>query len=700
MTEEILSNIIVVKRDGKKVTFDGTKIAIAIKKGFDSVENELEGKKYSEDDINKTYNKVIEKIINLKKDKIKIEEIQDLIEAELKENNYTDVYNSFTTYRENRAQSREIFLDEKRKHKFLKALEKLGLKTKDKAEVVLDNKNAMQTMSAYGATVSQEFATSYLIKKRFADSHENGDINIHNLDFYPIGTTESCQIDLEKLFTDGFSTEHSVVREPQNIFTYSILSIIAIAGNQKDQDGQQGIPAFDYYMSSGVLKTFKKQFRQTLYDILEYTDYDKFIAINGIEREIDKLSTIDFDIQEFYKFTRNADELKRMFRIAYKSALDKTNDQVYQSMEAFVHNLNSLCSDNDNARFTSVNLGTDTSMEGRMITSNFLRCIEEGIGNSEEIVTPVTIFKIKNGINYKPEDKNYDLYQKALRLVEKNKNIRFAFLDSTYNLQKYKVGDFNTEVAYLNNGSRIIDNIIDDDKEVVPSRGVLSTTTVNLPRIALKHKDNKDEFFEELDQKLELIKDQLLERMEIQGNKKVYNFPFLMKQNVWIDSEKLKEEDKVKKALKQGIMKISFIGLNECLIVLTGKSHAESKDSQKLGLQIVEKMRTKVNDFSKKYNLNFTLAGDNDTSIAKEFMEFDRVIFGKIKNVTDKECYTISFGLPKEYDYKKKIEIEAPYHELTNGGHMTEISIKENVEGTIKYMYENDIGFVKINYLN
>jgi len=692
--------MIVVKRDGKKVTFDRTKIAIAIKKGFDSIENEIDGKKYSEDDINKIYNKVMEKIIDLKKDRMKIEEIQDLIEEELKENNYIDVYKSFSEYRENRAQSREIFLDEKRKHKFLKALEKLGLKTKDKAEVVLDTKNAMQTMSAYGATVSQEFATSYLIKKKFADSHENGDINIHNLDFYPIGTTESSQIDLEKLFTDGFSTEHSVVREPQNIFTYSILSIIALAGNQKDQDGEQGIPAFDYYMASGVLKTFKKQFRQTIYDILEYTDYDKFIAINGIEREIDKLSTIDFDIQGFYKFTRNADELKRMFRIAYRSALEKTNDQVYQAMEAFVHNLNSLCSDNDNARFTSINLGTDVSMEGRMITQNFLRCIEEGIGNSKEIVTPVTIFKIKNGVNYKSEDKNYDLFQKALKLVEKNKNIRFAFLDSTYNIQKYKLGDFNTEVAYLNNGSRIIDNIIDNDKEVVPSRGVLSTTTINLPRIALKHRENREEFFEELDQKLELIKDQLLERMEIQGNKKVYNFPFLMKQNVWIDSEKLKEEDKVKKALKQGIMKISFVGLNECLIVLNGKNHAEDEKSRKLGLQIVERMRTKVNEFCKKYNLNFTLAGDNDSYIAREFMEFDRVIFGKIKNVTDKECYTVSFELPKEYNYKKKIEIEAPYHELTNGGHMTEISIKENIEETIKYMYENDIGFAKINYLN
>lgn len=697
MNEEILTNLIVIKRDGKKVTFDRTKIAIAIKKGFNSVETETDNKKYNEDDINKIYNKVIENIIKLKKDKIKIEEIQDLIEEEIKVNGYEDVYKSFSEYRENRAQSREIFLDEKRKHKFLKALEKLGLKTKENTDVIIDNKDAMQTMSAYGSTVSQEFATSYLIKKKFADSHENGDINIHNLDYYPVGTTESTQMDLEKLFTDGFSTESSVVREPQSIFTYSILSIIAISGNQKDQGGIQGIPAFDYYMAPGVLKTFKKQFRQTIYDILEYTDYDKFIAINGIEREIEKLSTIDFDISEFYKFTRNADELKRMFRIAYKSALDKTNDQVHQAMEAFVHNLNSLCCNNENSKYTTINLGTDITMEGRMITENLLKCIEEGIGNKKEVNIPITIFKIKSGVNYKKEDKNYDLLKKAFYLVEKNKNICFSFLDSTYNNAKYKVGDYNTEVAYLSNGSRIIDNIIDEDKQIVSSRGNLSTTTINLPRIALKNKDNIDNFFVELEQKLELVKDQLLERLEIQGNKKVYNFPFLMKQNVWIDSEKLKEEDKVKKALKQGIMRISFLGLNECLIVLKGKGHGESKISQELGIKIVETMRKKVDDFCRKYNLNFTLAGDTNTEIAKEFMEFDRVIFGKIKDVTDKESYTLGFEISKDNDYMNKIKIEAPYHEFTNGGHITEVYTNSNVEEVIKSMYDNDIGFAKIN---
>lgn len=693
MNEEKLSSMIVIKRDGKKVNFDGTKIAIAIKKGFDSVE------KYEEDDVNKIYNKVIEKIISKNAERIKIEEIQDLIEEELKENGYEDVYTSFSTYRENRAQSREIFFDEKRKHKFLKALEKLGLKTKENAEIVLDNKTAKQTMSAYGSTVSKEFATSYLIKKKFAENHENGDIYIHNLDFYPMGTTESCEIDLEKLFTDGFSTENSSIREPQNIFTYSVLSIIAVSGNQKDQEGEQGIPAFDYYMAPGVLRTFKKQFRQSIYDILEYTDYDKFIAINGIEREIDKLNTIDFDIENFYKFTRGAEELKRMFRITYKSALDKTNKLVYQAMEAFVHNLNSLCTENNNAKFTTINIGTDTSMEGRMVTLNLFKCIEEGIGNNEKPISPITVFKVKKGSNYNKDDKNYDLLQKACELVKNKKNICFEFLDTSFNSQKYKEGDYNTEVAYLESGSRIIDNVIDEDKEIVPGRGILSTTTINLPRIALKHKENMDEFFIELNQKMELVKDQLLERLEIQGNKKVYNFPFLMKENVWIDSEKLKLEDKVKKILKQGIMKISFLGLNETLIILTGKNHEESKEAQKLGLKIVGEMRKKVDYFCDKYNLNFSLAGECDINLAKEFMEFDRIIFGKVKGVTDKDAYTTSFEIPKECEWEKKIKIEAPYHELTNGGHITTVYTKENIEKVLEKMYNSDIGFGKIKFI-
>lgn len=688
MIEDKLANLIVVKRDGKKVSFDGTKIAIAIKKGFDSIEG-----KYDDEDISKIYNKVIEKINELKREKIKIEEIQDLIELELKENGYKDVYTSFSEYRENRAQSREIFFEEKRKHKFLKALEKLGLKTKENVETVLDNKNAMQTMQAYGGTVSAEFATSYLMKKKFAENHENGDIYINNLEFYPMGTTENCQIDIEKVFNEGFLAENSWVREPQNIIAYAMLAIIAISGNQKDQDGEQGIPAFDYYMAPGVLKTFKKQFRQSIYDILEYTDFDKFIAINGIEREIEKLSTIDFDIEQFYKFTRDAEELKRMFRIVYKSALEKTRKLTYQAMEAFVHNLNSIC----NFKLTTIGVGTDTSAEGRMVTKNLLLAVKEGVGENKEAISPIIVFKVKSGVNYEENSKNHDLLIEACKLIEINRKITFSILDSSFNEAFFKEGDFDTEVSYMQDGTRIIDNFVDVDKQISSGRGTLSCTTINLPRIALKHRENIDSFIEELEQKMDLVKDQLLERLEIQGNKKVINFPFLMKENVWIDSEKLKEEDKIKKILKQGIMKISFIGLNECLIVLEGKNHAESKKSQELGIKIIKKMRAKTDEFSKKYNLNFVLAGDENKNLARDFMEFDRIIFGKIAGVTDKESYTVSFELPIDCDEDKKIKAEAPYHELTNGGHITRVK-SENVLETLKKLYKNEIGYAKIIY--
>ncbi len=695
MNEENLSNLTVIKRSGKRVTFDGLKIAIAIKKGFDSIEG-----KYDEYDVNKIYNKVIEKIQKQNVDKIKIDEIQDMIEEELKENGYEDVYLSFSEYREKRNQSREIFFEEKRKHKFLKALEKLGLTTKENGEMIQNTKNAVETLEDYGKTVAEEFATSYLLKKKFSDEHENGDIFINKIESYPMGSTECTQIDLEKLFTDGFSTENCSMREPQSISSYSMLAIIAISSNQKDQNGEQSIPAFDYYMAPGVLKTFKKEFRQTIYDILEYTDFDKFIAINGIEREIDKLTTIDFDIEQFYKFTREAEELKRMFRIVYKKALEKTNKQTYQAMEAFVHDLNSLCP----SKLTTINLGTDTSKEGRIIIENILKTIETGIGENKTPISPKVVFKIKKGQNFEEKDKNYDLLEKACQIAVKTNNIAFSFLDTNFNSQMYKEGDYNTEVSYFENGDRIIDNIVDNEKQTVSGRGIISSTTINLPRIAIKHKENKNEFINELMLKMDLVKDQMLERLEIQNNKKVSSFPFLMGQNVWMDAEKLKEDDKVKKALKQGVLQISFTGLYESIIALTkNKKLGEEAEALILAKNIVNKMNDKVNEYSKKYNLTFLLVGNQNKEIDKEFLELDRVIFGKIENITDKEMYTSSFELPEYYDINKKIKIESNFHELTTGGHVLKLKIdtKEqnsanNLLDIIKKVYKNEIGYVTV----
>ena len=713
-------NIVVIKRDGKRVDFDGSKIALAIKKGFDSVyTDDEETHKYIDKDIYKIYNKVIEKIEKIEKEKIKIEEIQDLIEEQLKANGYEDVYESFKAYRERRAQSRQVFFDEKKQHKFLKALENLGLKSAHEEDAKRENANidgdtAMGTMLQYGSTVSKEFAKSYLMKRKFAEAHDSGDIHIHDMDFLPMGTTTCCQIDLNKLYEDGFSTGHGFLREPNDIMSYSALAAIAIQSNQNDQHGGQSIPAFDYYMAPGVLKTFKKQFKQTVYDFLDLTDFIKFIAINGITREIDKLTTIEFDISMFDVYCRESENLKRMFRLAYDKALEKTNRITYQAMEAFIHNLNTMHSRaGAQVPFSSVNFGTDTSPEGRMVIKNFLLATEQGLGKGETPIFPISIFKIKEGVNYNPEDKNYDLFKLACKVSAKRLFPNFSFIDAPFNLEYYKPDDYNTEVAYMGCRTRVLGNHVDPNKAVTAGRGNLSFTSINLPRLGIKHgiinneKADIQGFYKELEEKLELVKDQLLERFEIQCNKRIYNFPFLLGQCVWLDSEKLKPGDKLRKIYKHGTLSVGFIGLAECLKALTGKHHGESEEAQKMGLEIIGFMRKKLDEYSEKYNLNFTLLATPAEGLSGRFTSMDKAIYGKIKGVTDREYYTNSFHVPVYYKttVEHKIKIEAPYHAFTNAGHISYIELDgdttENVEAfekVIRIMKEAGIGYGAVNH--
>ena len=704
----MFENIKVVKRDGKKVDFDGTKIAIAIKKGFDSV-NIGEQEKYTENDINKVYNLVIREILALNPEKIKIEEIQDMIEENLKKENYLDVYKSFSEYRERRAQSRKIFYDEKKQHKFLKALEDLTLKTSSRE---IDINTPLELMVDYGSTVSREFAKAYIVKKKIAEAQDIGDIHIHDLNFMPLGTTTSSQIDLSKLFDEGFDTKNVHIREPKNIMSYSALAVLAITLNQKEQHGCQAIPAFDYYMSRGVLYTFKKKFKQTIDDILAYTDLDKFAATNGIEREIERLESIEFDINIFNKYSRESTQLQRVFKIAYDSAIKKTEKETMQAMEAFMHNINVIDTNSGKEKlYPTINIGTDTSPEGRMITDKILDTIDFGIGDKENPVSPVVIFKVKEGINYNKEAVNYDLYKKALEVASRKMYPNFSFLDSKYNKKYYKKQNPDTEVAYNASNMRVIDNVIDDDKAISARRGVLSYTTINLPRIAIKNSEmlnkekgvnqekNYEPFFNELEEKLDLVKDQLLDRFEKQGNKKAADFPFFIGQGIWLDGEKAKEEDRIRKVIKQGTMIIGFLGLEECLIALTGKSHSNSKETQKLGLQIIGFMKNKVDEYSNKYSLNFNLMGVEDTKLAEEFMTLDKSIYGELKGITDKKAYTNSFYISENNDIQNenKIKVEAPYHELTNGGHKINIKLKEktpeNIEQIIKLLKENDVGY-------
>lgn len=704
----MLDNIKVIKRDGKRVDFDGTKIAIAIKKGFDSITSDQEKSKYTENDVNKIYNLVIEDIYKLKIDKIKIEEIQDMIEEKLKNEKYYDVYKSFSEYRERRTQSRTLFYEEKKQHKFLKSLEDLTLKTSKPGENI---KTPLELMVNYGSTVSREFAKVYTIKKKLFDAQESGEIHIHDLNFMPLGTTTSSQINLSRLFDDGFDTKNIHIRQPKSIASYEALAMIAITLNQKEQHGGQSISAFDHYMAPGVLNTFKKQFQETINDILEYTDLNIFAATNGIEREIERLETIEFDISIFDKYSRDSEQLKRVFRIAYASAMKKTEKAVSQAMEAFLHDVNVIdASERKEKIYPTINIGTDTSPEGKMVIDKILDAIDYGIGDKENLVAPVVIFKIKDGINYKEGDSNYYLYKKAIEVSSRRRYPNFSFLDSNFNKKFYKNDNFETEIAYNATNMRVIDSS-DEDKRISSGRGVLSYTTINLPRIAIKNspilneKINKrgfEEFFNELDEKMNLVKEQLMDRFEMQGNKKAYEFPFFVGQGIWLDSDRAKDEDRIRKVIKLGTMSIGFIGLEECLVALTGKKHSEDKESQKLGLQIIGFMRNKVEEYSNKYNLNFSLIGIDDNDLAEKFITIDKSIYGKIKGITDKNSYTNSFYISDNKNLTNKIKIEAPYHELTNGGHILKIQLQdekssENIEKILTEMKNNNIGYASIN---
>ena len=717
--EEKLDYLTVIKRSGKKVEWNGTKIAIAIKKAFDSLEKDEENH-YSEKDVNKVYNSVIKRIEKEYKneEKIKIEAIQDLIESELQKQGYPDVYKEFADYRERRNVSRQVFFGEKKQHKFLKALESLGLKSasevNDKRENAnVDGDTAMGTMLQYGSTVSKEFAKAYLMKPKFAEAHDNGDIHIHDMDFLPMGTTTCCQIDLNKLFKNGFSTGHGYLRQPKDIISYTALAAIAIQANQNDQHGGQAIPAFDYYMAPGVLATFKKQLKQSIYDYLDLTDFEYYINMDRIAKEIDKLKTIDIDLNMFEPFTKGSTQLKRLFKKAYEKAYEKTDRQTYQAMEAFIHNLNTMHSRaGAQVPFSSINFGTDTSPEGRMVIKNYLLATDAGLGNHETPIFPISIFKVKVGVNYNKEDKNYDLFRLACEVSAKRLFPNFSFIDAPFNLEYYDPNNYETEVGYMGCRTRVLANVVDPNKSITPGRGNLSFTSINLPRLGIKHgivsgETDLDGFFKELEELMDLVKDQLLERFEIQCSKRIYNFPFLLGQGVWIDSEKLKTNDRLRKVLKHGTLTIGFIGLAECLKALIGKHHGESEEAQKLGIKIIGFMRKKIDEYAKEYNLNFSLIATPAEGLSGRFTNIDKAIYGKIKGVTDREYYTNSFHVPVYYNISavKKIQLEAPYHAFTNGGHITYVELDGDTamnidafEQIIRTMHDNGIGYGAINH--
>jgi ribonucleoside-triphosphate reductase len=701
------------KRDGREVPFNIEKIANAVFKAASATG----GKDYST--AMELAEKVVEYIEADKGRKVPdVEEIQDSVEKILIETGHAKTAKEFILYRAERTRTREM------NTRLMKVFEELTFKDAKDNDLKRENANidtdtAMGTMLKYGSESAKQFYEMYILKPEHAKAHNEADIHIHDLDFLTL-TTTCCQIDIMKLFKGGFSTGHGHLREPNDINSYSALACIAIQSNQNDQHGGQSIPNFDYGMAMGVAKTYEKGYRQNLQKAFELLiDEDFGTEIENICNEISceqKLKPSLNKMEQYLKAERKCllkyieDEavIDKAQAFAVKKTEAETDRITYQAMEAFVHNLNTMHSRaGAQTPFSSINYGTDTSPEGRLVVKNLLLATEAGLGNGETPIFPIHIFKVKDGINYKDGDPNYDLFKLACRVSAKRLFPNFSFLDAPYNLKYYKEGDPDTEIAYMGCRTRVIGNTYDSSRETIFGRGNLSFTTINLPRIAIKSNKNLNIFFEELDKKIDLVIDQLYERFLIQAKKKVKNYPFLMGQGVWIDSDKLDWEDQVGEVLKHGTLSVGFIGLAECLKSLVGKHHGESEQAQNLGLEIIGYMRKRMDDASKKFNLNFTLLATPAEGTSGRFVKYDKKLFGSIEGVTDREYYTNSFHVPVYHNITAidKIKIEAPYHEMTNAGHITYVEVDgdplnnlEAFEKIIKAMKEYGIGYGSINH--
>lgn len=580
----------------------------------------------------------------------------------------------------------------------------------------IDGDTAMGTMLKYGSEGSKFFIDQYILPEKIAHAHQNGDIHIHDKDFYML-TETCCQIDLIKLFKKGFSTGHGYLREPNSIESYSALACIAIQANQNEMHGGQSVPNFDYAMADGVKKTFRQEFWKVFSIFLQIETQLGNVEIDVFQDQVEhRIGVIGLQFLESYgeklyqleNLGVDLEIIKKAYNFACKKALGTTERRTYQAMEAFIHNLNTMNSRaGAQVPFSSINYGTDTSEEGRMAIRNLLLATKAGLGNGETPIFPVQIFKVKEGINFNPIDKNYDLFKLAMETSALRLFPNFSFIDAPFNKVFYKQGDYKTEVAYMGCRTRVLGNVYDPDRQTICGRGNLSFTSINLPRLALKAKGNTDLFFQLLDEMIHLSFRQLLHRFQIQCRKKVKNYPFLMGQGIWIDSENLSENDEIAEVLKHGTLTVGFIGLAETLKALVGFHHGESEIAQELGLKIVSHMRKKTDEAAKRTKLNFSLIATPAEGLSGRFVLMDREKYGVISGVTDRDYYTNSFHVPVYYPVKahEKIGLEAPYHELTNGGHITYIELDGDIcknldafEIIIRYMKQSGIGYGAINH--
>ncbi len=701
------------KRNGELVPFDESKIYNAIYAANKAVKDEP----MVSIDFEYLTKKVCAAIPD---DDCTVERVQDIVESMLIRYDYEKTAKAYILYRAEHAKIREAESDLMHIYNELTYSESKDADLK-RENANIDGDTAMGTMLKYGSEGAKYYVDNYILPKDIAKAHINGDIHIHDKDFYML-TETCCQIDLIKLFENGFCTGHGYLRTPQSIMSYASLACIAIQANQNEMHGGQSVPNFDYAMAPGVAKTFVKEYFDAMAQIIslkqaiaydEAADMAKKIAKEVSKPTISNASTYAQELERWYDealdhYGVDKEVLLSGHKNAAKTAYIKTDKATYQAMEALVHNLNTMNSRaGAQVPFSSVNYGTDTSAEGRMVVRNLLLATDAGMGNGETPIFPVQIFKVKEGLNYNSGDPNYDLFKLAIRTSAKRLFPNFSFIDAPFNLPFYKPGDYNTEVAYMGCRTRVMANHHDPSKAVTCGRGNLSFTSINLPRLGIEAHRDMDVFYKKLDEMMELVSRQLLHRFKIQCSKKGKNYPFLMGQGVWIDSDKLGPEDSVAEVLKHGTLSIGFIGLAETLKVLTGKHHGESEEARKLGLEIITHMREFCDKKSEETGLNFTLLATPAEGLSGRFVRIDKKKYGIIPGVTDRDYYTNSFHIPVYYPISAfaKIEIEAPYHALTNAGHISYVELDGDTcknpqafEEIIRCMKENGIGYGSVNH--
>ena len=685
----------IIKRDGKIVKFDPEKIANAIAKaGLVTEEFKFDRAKAIADKVLKRAEETI------KERTPHVEQIQDIVEDVLMESSFKKTAKEYIQYRQERSRRREAKSDLMTIYKTISHADASEDSDVKRSNANVDGNSAMGKMLQFGAEGSKVFAKTLLLRPDIAAAHDNGDIHIHDLDFYATGTLTCCQSDPFVLFEKGFNTGHGHLRTPNSISSYGALAAILLQANQNEQHGGQSIPNFDYAMAPGVDKSFRKALKRNL---------DKYNKFTGKKLEL--------DVKDSYKYGDD-DKLEKdkWPKTIVQSSNEDVERETMQAMEGFVHNLNTMHSRaGAQVPFTSINFGTDTTPSGRLVSKCLLQATENGLGKGETPIFPISIFKVKSGVNYEPDDPNYDLFKKSMEVSAKRLFPNFCFIDAPYNLKYYKKGDYRTEIATMGCRTRVFASVFPESDGIVTGRGNLSFTTVNLVRIGIKHgiclgerkEADWEGFYRELDEKMDLVKDELLERFEFQANQHVRNFPFLMGQGNWFGSEKLGMNDTLRDVIKHGTLSIGFIGLAETLVAMTGKHHGEDEDSRELGLDIVTHMREKCDEYCKKYKLNFSLLATPAEGIAGRFTKMDRKEYGKIKGVTDREFYTNSFHVPVYFPISAfdKIDIEAPYHNLCNAGHITYIELdgdpSQNIaafEAVIRKMHDAGIGYGSVNH--